>query len=243
MAYKVVAQLAHDSGMPEDAVTNTFVFASQAPGVGEADAALLSSIVQDFYLATPAGEVNSVAGYLSPSLSSAADQAVMSVYDLTGHLSGTPHGSPIFQETWTLSPLPDAGTVRFPEEVACCITIEASGRSEQLVETSDGGDPGSAIDRPRSRYTGRVYIGPLIAAAGEVVGGIVRPTVAMQQVFRKALIEMHDASTLLASVAGLGVWSRADGVVRVIGGCSTDNAFDTQRRRGPAASARTRLSA
>lgn len=112
------------------------------------------------------------------------------------------------------------GTGTLPQEVALCSSFQ--------------GDRVSGI--PQSRRRGRVYIGPLAVAALNDAAG--RPASA----FVTALADATEA-LLLASIADGAydwvVYSPTDDALVPIDNGWVDNAFDTQRRRGVAASGRT----
>lgn len=124
-----------------------------------------------------------------------------------------------------VSPWPGgAGSNPLPEEVAFCLSFQA-------VEASGS---------PMARRRGRVYLGPFgTTAAGETAG-------------RSA----PDAAVGLACQAGIEaahtiwdtgetphcVWSRVDDVFRPVVSYFYDNAWDTQRRRGPRPTSRTTFS-
>ena len=226
--------------MPEDSAVNTWAFATGTPDL--ADAVLVSDAVQDFYTNVPVGGTLAPGAYLSNQLDRGALASRMQVYDITGFLDGSPHGSPMLDVNWTLSPAASAGS-DLPEEVALRITIEATGRSAALVETADGIDPGTEVDRPRARRTGGIYFGPLNHAASNLSGGVNghRPLALFLTDLRLAVQDLHDDTALNAAGLSVAVWSRQDAAVRSLEAVSTDNAFDSQRRRGPDATSRVRL--
>lgn len=104
-----------------------------------------------------------------------------------------------------------------PEEVALCLSFH-------------GATPPAVTARRR----GRVYIGPLVTSAYSSATNTTpsRPST-------NFLTTLTGAATALLDSAGVD-WAilGKDGYVQVSGGY-VDNAFDTQRRRGPATTART----
>lgn len=110
-----------------------------------------------------------------------------------------------------------SSTLLWPEESAVCISFSAA-----------------PPHTPRRR--GRVYIGPLNGSVcvEENVTGIMRVTPGVQQDFSAAAVRLAnhvDAGWLIHSTIGGGTFAAVEtGWV--------DNAFDTQRRRGPDASNR-----
>lgn len=111
--------------------------------------------------------------------------------------------------TMTASPL--------PAEVACCLSFHGIFVSGQ----------------PKARRRGRVYIGPMgTNGVSTSVDGYARPSSDVKDAFSAALdafLGELDGSGVLHSV-----WSRADDELYNVIEYSTDNAYDTQRRRGPA---------
>ena len=237
---KIVVSFPHVSGLPKDVSTNTFTVSHSLPPTG-ADRTFLFQTFRDLYNAdSGAGQVAALGTYLSPELTRAANAASVKQYDITGHLDGSPHGSPVQIDTFTLVA---SGGSAFPSEVAMCVTLEASGRAAQQAETADGADPGTALDRPRQRYTGRVYLGPLTSDTDAVdANNAMRPTAT----FRADILERFKQTqiALLDYIPNdfvMCVWSRSDEILRPVGSIAVDDAFDTQRRRGVAPLTRSRV--
>lgn len=245
MALKAVVTLESTSLEEKDNVTNTFTLGGTWSGEDLdpiTEAALLDAF-RNFYNVTPTGAVagNPVGTFLSSVLSRAANANRLDIYDITGHLDGSNHGSPVSSMLWTLTP---ASATAFPSEVALCLTMESAGRADAPVEAPDGIDPGFAIDRPQQRHTGRIYVGPLATSAGAVVGGIARPAAGFTDAVRKAFNDLCldvGAAVPAGKTGNVGIWSRADATIRPVAFCSTDDAWDTQRRRGEGPTARERL--
>ena len=235
------------SGLAKDKVVNTFAFAEAAPvrGNGAMDASYITAITRLFTVADPALS-SAIGSRLSPAVSRASNACAIKLYDITGHLDGSPHGSPRAIGNFTLPTSEDPST-GLPEEVALAITLEAENRSEQLVERADGGDAGTAIDRPRQRFTGRFYFGPVVPSMnGSDANGMSRPNAAVATSIRNMVVRMADEIDLDAThpdEAALAVWSRKDAALRGVEFVRNDDAWDTQRRRGasPTAVVRTRV--
>jgi hypothetical protein len=121
------------------------------------------------------------------------------------------------------------------------MTLRAISWDTQPVEAPDGGDAGGLPDRPRSRYTGRLYLGPLASnVAFTDANGLARPSVESRTLITDALKATHDEYQATGHL-GVCVWSRSDAVAREITAVEVDDAFDTQRRRGAAPSVITRV--
>lgn len=173
------------------------------------DAAIAIEAVRTFYGGTNPN--SPVGAYLSP--------WVQRDYELRAYDLLTPKPRVPTIATGTLPPvISNAG---LPEEVACCLSYA-----------------GGALPTTR-RKRGRIYLGPLVAAATSVATSTqpCRPTATF-------ILDLLTAAQRLATAAGENVtW-----VVRteigtpghaVIDRGYVDNALDTQRRRGPKTTART----
>jgi hypothetical protein len=239
MGLLLTSTLQSDTGMASDAVVNTFALGGPAV-VTDADADAMVAAIATFWSVLPPGNATKVCHYLSPVLSQAAGAAQLDIYNITGKLFGEPHGSPVKSRNFTLGE--SQNVTALPSEVAVCMTLETAGRANAPVEQADGADAGFARDRPKQRNTGRLYIGPLGPNAVVLDAGVARPAPSFLATLRTAGKKLAE-DLALASPGGpaWGVWSRKDGVIRPISFISTDNAFDTQRRRGEDPTFRDRL--
>lgn len=229
-----------DTGLPADRVVNTF--AIDQFDATAADAPTLSAMATafaNFYNAVPARNdrggsalVTSVKDYLSPVLDVNANRSLVRFYNIPA-VAGAPMGSPAHQQAFTLAAPASGAATPLPSEVAVVATLEAGGRADAPVE--------SGFTRPKSRYTGRVFIGPLNSNAVQVVGGVARPALNMLDTILGALDVLDSAIDTASLAADLGVYSRADNMVRSVSHVSIDDAFDTQRRRGEKAAGRRRI--
>lgn len=107
-----------------------------------------------------------------------------------------------------------------PEEVALCLSYHGEYVSGE----------------PPSRYRGRIYTGPFAAGALDTSDNVSRPAGALVTALAGAgqtLMEASDADCTWA------MYSETRGAFSTIVGGWVDNAWDTQRRRGHAPSART----
>jgi hypothetical protein len=224
----------HVSGMPEDRVVTTFPIAWT--GAGSPTSGDLGQAFADldaFWNTVQTTEA--VAAYLSTEISRTAGSALLRAYSLVGHLDGSPHGSPI--SSTPMTPAAAGGSSDLPAEVAVVLTTRANGWEAAAVEAPDGVDPGTAVDRPRQRLSGRIFIGPLRNSAIGA-GGTVR------RVSSFMITDLLDAgeqlqTDLVADGFEWQVWSRVNAAIEPITHLQVDNAFDTQRRRGPDATVRT----
>ena len=127
---------------------------------------------------------------------------------------------PAHDEYWTPSGL--SNTDALPPEVALCVSLQCAKVSGQ----------------PPGRNRGRVYLGPWIYT--QSVDG--RPTSSIITSVKNATNTLRsDVAAVMSSVSYLGVYSPSDNLVKIVTGGWIDNEWDTQRRRGRAATTRTSL--
>lgn len=245
MTLKAVVTLNSVSADEKDNVTNTFTIGGLVSGddLDPAMEASLRDAFVSFYNDVPVGAAPALAlsSYIGAQISRVALDHRIDLYDTAGKLDGSPHGSPVSSMTWSLGN-PSSAT-GLPSEVAYCVTMESAGRAGAAVEAPDGADADAQIDRPQQRHTGRIYLGPLITGATAMVNGISRPAPGLGSTARLALKELNEniGTATAPTLSFLGIWSRKDQVIRPVAFVSTDDAFDTQRRRGEAPTARTRI--
>lgn len=248
----LTATLGHTSGLVENDVVASFPFESSD---GITSLQVFNTTVGSVhrFFNQPNAANDSVAEFLSPSLSRTSNQIDYRLYDLTGKLGYVldpddgkwkvaKHGSPVQAGTGSLSVA--AGGTALPDEVACVISLRGSTWAAQPVERPDGSDHDEKVDRPRQRHSGRLFVGPLAANSIDSTSGIARPSTAFRTCLLDAAERLHDdvfadqpAGGALATT--WCVWSRKDGAMYPITDAQVDDAFDTQRRRGVAATIRT----
>lgn len=211
------------SGFPRDDVINDFVFARADDfSAGEADT--LQGDLEDFYNVNFPATGQPLAYYIGGQMSRAAGAAETNFYDITTHLAGTPHGSPLETRNWQLGA--QGGGSNLPEELAAVLSIH--GDLTDVPERS--GDT-----RPAARRRGRVYIGPLKTIAFGTAAGLER--VRILQTLMDSLVQAADH--LQNEQPTWSVWSRAAAAVYPVTGGFVDDAPDIQRRRGQIAGTRT----
>lgn len=202
----------HLSALPEDVTVNTFHFLA----TGAVDAADLDSIeglISDFYFGTPTGEGGPIRAFWSNNVQE--DLVRLKLYDLTAPEPRQPLRDVEIGVEGAV-----AGDA-LPGEVALCLSFQAVGES------------GS----PQARRRGRIYFGPLGQAAMATSGDTERPNPGLISRLVAAGQDLVDAAA--ASVTPWVVYSEVDDVGYLVDNGWVDNAFDTQRRRGVAPSART----
>src|SRR5687768_4631170 len=206
--------LPHDSGLPEDVAVNTFHFdMDEVLGAGTANYADVAAMLQNFYGSTPPGGTAPLAQYLSSVLTG---QGILRAYRLADPEPRTPRYT-VTQTYGTGS----AATGNLPSECAIRISFTA--------------DPVSGV--PAGRLRGGPFIGPLHIAAKEATG--------IPRVAAVALGNLVDAATELVAAADASISNRfvirseVGNIESTVTGGFVDNAFDTIRKRGEAATVRT----
>lgn len=206
-----------DSGVPEDAIVNTFYFDQDDNGLLPPPDDSYDAVVQslaDFYQVFDA--------LLYPS--SIGTDATVRIYDMR---------DPEPRQMRRLDTFPIAGglTDPLPNEVALCASFAA--------------DYVSGVNPQRRR--GRVYLGPVATGATLITGSQSRPSAAVMAAIITALESLLTPADVGGSSLSWALYSRADD----LGGATiddsfhdvqrgwVDNAWDTQRRRGPAATSRS----
>lgn len=215
--------LTASSGNPADNANNDFAFSMAT--FTSTDADNIATALASFYNTVQVipGTDRAVAEFIGGQISRAANATTIDLYDLTGHLDGSPHGSPLYTRSFTLG---SEANSELPSEVAACLSFHSdlSGLLEHSGST-----------RPAARRRGRVYIGPL--------NDLGNTNATSQPMLNDSIRDCLSAAaiTLAGAVsAGWRVWSRAGSALYgpIVGGW-IDNAYDTQRRRGPEFTART----
>lgn len=205
----------YDSGLPEDVAVNTFHFFAAAADQQAIDD--VNGLLDNFYSAIPAGEGGAFTAFYSNIVNSAA--ARIKTYNLDSPEPRQPLDTYDPQWAWAGAGSP------LPQEVALCLSFQAVGVS------------GS----PQARRRGRVYLGPLAVTAIEASTSDARPESDLISRMASAASELLADS--ITSTARWVVYSEAAGGVGYnVDNGWVDNAFDIQRRRGVAPTARTTFS-
>lgn len=221
---KLVVSMGAKSGIPADAVQFDLHYLSPAP-VTDVEYDAMADHINDFLNTVATGMTNPVRLYLGNTLSTAADKVEIRFYDMP--VGGGAIGAPVAMRTLTLG---TTGTTSLPEEVAAVLSFR--------------GDYGTAVEfsgstRPRARLRNRIYLGPL----GQ--GDVEQDTVTK----RTKVLAVMIADVMASAIQYLYTEPFPDGWLwRIVSPTAVldhpvtfvamDNSFDTQRRRGPAPSAR-----
>lgn len=203
--YRCQAVLARVSGLPADAIVNTFHFVAGAT-LSAADLTALTGRVIDFYTAAAPGNASALANRMSPLL--AATGHAVKVYDLTMPTPRPPVKTQGFSMVLNASG-------EMPAELAIAVSYRAA-----LVAGTTA-----------ARRRGRIFVGPWrTSELGSVVAGDLR--VASGTV--TALLNAAKQLRTVSAAAGTPwcVFSRSDLTFADISRVSVDDAWDIQRRRG-----------
>jgi hypothetical protein len=199
------------SGMPTDVVMNRFHFRTPlTPASGAEQLNILDRIV-NFYDGTLTNTRKLSARW---PVTVAANGHLIKLYDMADPKPRVP----VFTGVFNLGVVPNQ--TGLPDEVALVLSFQATRVS------------GTAQARRRNR----IYFGPIITSSATTVASETRPNALIIDDLIKAADEK-------LAVATLGIeWivrSETTGQVAPVVDGWVDNSFDTQRRRGPNASART----
>lgn len=228
----LVARLTHRSGLPQDVceMTCNVRFPDEPSLLDRAEA--VDAFI-DFFNVESAGATNDTATYISDAITRDADACMVLGYETTDLSGATPFGSPTASANFTLAVATAA--VEMPEEIAAVISYNADLTNVPVSQTNPSPPP--ATIRPQARRRGRMFVGPLSAAAGAEVANIFRPIAGFMLDLAENFGQL--ARDIASSTTGeLAVWSRSDADLYPVVGGYVDNAWDVQRRRGPDASSR-----
>lgn len=234
----VTATLPAMSGDEADSVQNAFAFRGALLDAPTA-AGFAITAVAGFYNTPNQGDPNPLAIMISDWIDRTANACTLRAYDITGHLDGSPHGSPIQITPFTLGAVSQPSGP-MPEETSAVLTIRGSGWETTPVEVPGGPNPEDPPIRPKQRITGRLYVGPLHSMAFTRDGNKrTRLTAEVGNRMRDSANQMRDGA------AGNGlvwsVWSRTVGILTPVTHVQSDDAPDTQRRRGAGPTGRVTL--
>lgn len=197
----------------------------------------VSVALQKFYITLNTGQIAPLTQYMSQSLDITRGLQ-WEAYDITGHLTGTPHGSPINSGTYAIT-LQDLASNGVPEGVAIAISYRGNyGTDVEFVR-----DPVThkVTQRPRSRHRGRIYFGPLGTGA-LVKDSTTHRTKIAPQFIADAQFALQAAGTVTDSGSNkwhLSHWSKKNGSTEDIVQQWMDDRPDYQRRRADQSTTRT----
>lgn len=247
--------LAHRDGLPRDNVSMNYWFASD--DANEANATLVAQRVRDVLKVPVAPRGFGLARHLGMTIADAGHTVKVYDYDMaTGERLSFEDGPPIYTLGFDIAGI-RAGGDTLPSEVACCVSYK----------NTTGAVPGGGnFGTPPARRRGRVYFGPIgtnDADMGVGVGNSSRPAAGLIDYLGAAHFALMGTGTPndwcvysrpFDGRPGITAQARKDaggpfralpalparpGQAYIIEAVSVDNAWDTQRRRGERATART----
>lgn len=205
MIIRAVATIPRDTALPGDETTNTFHF--QNAGAVPPTIGITGPL-NDFYQFAPTGS--------------------LPVRDM---MSGV-NGATIRFDLYDAQALPPAlpyFTVTFPFTANGSVASQAE---EVAIALSIRNTTNPTV--PIQRRSGRVFIGPLNTLPTSVVSGRVRVTSQWRALLLNAAERLFDQVLLNAGdPVSWGVYSKVDNAFYAASQAFVDDAFDTQRRRGP----------
>lgn len=214
MTYLAQVTIPYYTSLPTDVVTNTWHFDWAGVGPpGTTDWTALRTQIMDLYANLYKSPGTSMAKFMRPATS------VLKIYNLDDPKPRVPR----FESAMNLAVFSDATNSNLPSEVA----VALSYRGEYISGTN------------KANRRGRIFLGGIGSSWLEV------GTLSTFPLIRSAsIVQVNAALTTFDAAAEAVFWNwvvyspTLDSSTRVVAGW-TDNAFDTQRRRGQAPSART----
>lgn len=230
--WQVQVQGQQRSGQEVDYPTNVFHFRTEGTAALTVERDAIHSALGTFYTAIRTYLASTWEGsliekfYVRDSSFDAPDSATY---------TAGPWGPPVATLTQTITGGVPTTQGALPCEVAAALSFHGDYTSvaEYGPDVDSDGWPDS---RPRARYRGRLYIGPLGSGVLTTDGTTFKPT--LTSTFRNALVAAGTA-LMGATTVKWSTHSRTDRRFDTVVGGWVDDAFDTQRRRGPAPTVKT----
>lgn len=228
-----ILSIPNKNGVPKDEVKFSFAFDDSTP----------ASQVEDWVI--DLFEHNYGTFALRSYMASCLDwnSAVLREYDLTGHLDGTPHGSPVGTVTGAFSP-PPAPDVSHGNQLALVVgfqsadygttpTVTGTGPVPTPEQAQDYGAPATHTGqlKGKARHAGRIYLGPM--SFDSIVADANN-----NPVWGGALLVDLEAALAAQKPGGANdhgvhwsVWSRRDATLRHVTQGWIDHGVKTRRTR------------
>lgn len=215
---RVTVTIPRDTGLPEDVTVLTFHVATPADvkltsGAGGSWNSMTGAILKFFNVGVG---VEASVGSLFSSISNGLASRIAAI-DLNDPTPRVPYNEE------GIAIVTNAATASLPEEVAICSSYQAT--------------PESGLIQARRR--GRLFLGPLHTGTLSTVGGRVRPAAGVASAIAASTKRLKQEIEDIGVQFNWVVWSRVNLTEADIAEGWVDDAFDTQRRRGPAATSRT----
>lgn len=219
---KLVVTIPKDTAISRDKVQNVFHFvADDGHTVTTGDITNITADVAAFYNTTPSGATQAIKYYIQDTVNNSSNACTTQGYtfDTVKRAYGLPKGTGAF----TMGT--GSGAQGLPAECAVALSFRALKSSKP--EHGPGGT------RPAANYRNRIYLGPLNVSAcddGSATGDI-RVASAFRTTVTKAAKEL--ATAVAARGFSWSVFSPAKWSWSPVEDGWCDDAFDSQRRRGP----------
>lgn len=205
-----------------------------AGGTNAADPQQLGDDLASWFISTPLSASGPITQYLGQSIDRSSNSASIEVFDITGHLNGSAHGSALHISPFT--PTAGATSAAFPEGIAAVLSF----RANYLTDPEFGSGT-----RPRARDRGRIYFGPLDASVIHK-----EPTTNRAQFSSAFLTDLQHYMESLVSFTlptsgntySWMVWSRKNAATKTVTQGWLDDRPDYQRRRVDPSGVRTSFS-
>lgn len=233
------------NGVAKDAVKYSWAFDDDA--TSPTIQANILSWTGDLLATTTGAMTQPLVNYLSDCLDMGSTE--LAIYDLTGHLDGSPHGSPVYTHA---NPISDSPFVGISNQVAAVFTavsaayattpsVGPTGAIPTPEWAQDMGAPAThpGATRPKSRQSSRIYFGPLSGEASS------------NDTHHNAFVSAGlsgDAAIMLGTLKPGGVnslglhwsnWSRRDAALTHVAAGWVDHRLATRRSREFVPNART----
>lgn len=192
------------------------------------DVADLVSKVTTSLGTTHGGSAHSPNQLMNKALDNGTNKSLVDVSDISNHLDGTPHGSPVLLSSFTLAASGSITNAPF----GCCAVITLQAPYGTDVEFG-GSPPGKT--RPRARDRGRIYFGPLNLSSCMVDDSTSNRTKLGSAVGNDLCQWIKSINVITTTphtiVYNLGVWSRKNAAIKSLQEVWVDDRIDYQRRR------------
>ena len=183
------------------------------------DLGVLTTGLVNFFTTPGSGGTHAIRYYLGTNVNQGTNACSYKVYDVTGHLNGSPAGSPVAVGEWTMGAT--GIEPNLPTGSAAVLSWKANYGSD--VEFAPGA-------RPRSRDRNRCYIGALGGQCFDYEATTNSPK--LTSAFRTdAMAALFDLADLGPGKWALRVWSRKNAGVKLVETIFMDDRIDYQRRR------------
>lgn len=213
-AIRTLVVFQNANGLPEDRYVTTWCFELVAAWNPAVHPAAIATALTAFYN-NPVGAEMNVSNWLGTQVNRATNAAKVVSYWLGETPPRAPHSV-----SWTVGAINPGTPLPLPAEVAVVTSFQS--------------------DKTGPRGKGRVYIGPLnVSAATPTESGDARPTAQFRTVINNAAKGLAESAVLVDAGLMWSQLSQVDAEARPVISGYTDNAFDTQRRRGLVTSSRS----